>query len=246
MKSKIFNIQKFSLHDGNGIRTSVFFSKCNLRCKWCSNPECYVEENSFSKTNEFDLEHLLKEILKDKAFYNKSGGGVTLTGGEIFMQFEFVEKFCKLLKENDINIAIETAGFVDNNTFKKIAILVDYIYIDCKHYDNIRHIEGTGVSNELIIKNIEWLAQSDKEYCIRIPVIPNYNNSICDAQEFCKLFKKLGVKNIELLPFHQFGENKYKSLKHNYAYAGVKQLHNEDSNEYYQVFKENKFNILMK
>ena len=98
MEAKIFNIQKFSLHDGPGIRTCIFFSGCNLRCKWCANPECFSSINDANIYNEHDL---LSEVLKDEMFYKKSGGGVTLTGGEIFLQFDFIKSFCKLLKNNN-------------------------------------------------------------------------------------------------------------------------------------------------
>lgn len=245
MKAKIFNIQKFCLHDGTGIRTSVFFQNCNLRCKWCANPECYLQNSLLGEATQYDMKTLLEEVLKDRAFYDKSGGGVTLTGGEIFMQFDFVKNFCKLLKENHLNITIETAGACDIREFQELADLVDFIYIDCKHFDPQKHKEGTGLSNELILKNIEWLAGSQKAYRVRIPVIPGYNDSLSDAQGFCALFHKKGVKNIELLPFHQFGESKYEKARRKYAYAGMKQLHAEDLQPYFQLFLENQFNVIM-
>lgn len=239
MMAKIFNIQRFCLHDGRGIRTGVFFHECNLTCKWCANPECHREWPDIGELKEYDLQTLLAEVLKDKVFYDKSGGGVTLTGGEIFMQFEFVRSFCKLLKENRIHITIETAGAVPQDKFRELAELVDFIYIDCKHYSPEKHREGTGISNELILDNICWLCGTDREYCVRIPVIPDYNDSQEDALGFSRLFRELGVDSVELLPFHQFGESKYEKAGRDYAYAGRKQLHKEDLDEYCQVFLEN-------
>lgn len=117
MKAEVFNIQKFSLQDGPGIRTSVFFSRCNLNCAWCANPECHQQAGNLVETSEYELQELLQEVQKDKAFYDRSGGGVTLTGGEIFMQEEFVGDFCLLLKETGIHVVLETAGAVENERF---------------------------------------------------------------------------------------------------------------------------------
>ena len=238
MTGKIFNIQRFSLHDGPGIRTSIFFSKCNLKCKWCANPECNMESLTIGGTKEYDAQTLLAEVIKDKAFYDKSGGGVTLTGGEIFMQYDFIKEFCLLLKENNIHITIETAGAIEPHKFQEIAVLADFIYIDCKHYDAALHKEGTGITNNGILANIGWLAASSKKYCVRIPVIPGFNDALSDAEGFCKLFGHLGIENIELLPFHQFGESKYEKAALPYAYKGISQLHKEDLAKYHQIFIE--------
>lgn len=246
MKAKIFNIQKFSLHDGRGIRTCVFFSGCNLACKWCANPECRYASDIIGKSREYESAELLHEVLKDKVFYDKSGGGVTLTGGEIFMQYDFVKHFCFLLRENNVDIAVETAGAVESQKFRELAEWVDFIYIDCKHYDPAVHQKGTGVSNELILKNIEWLVGNRDEYCVRIPIIPHYNDAISDAQKFGELFQTIHVKNVELLPFHQFGEEKYQKLKMDYEYAGVKQLHKEDLEEYASVLRSKGICVILK
>lgn len=237
LKGYIFNIQKFCLHDGAGIRTNVFFSGCDLRCKWCANPESQLPfTDEAGETQEYTEEEVVREVLKDKAFYDKSGGGVTLTGGEVFLQFEFAMELCKILHENGVNIALETAGVVSTDKFSKLVSLADFIFIDCKHYDSERHRQGTGVGNELIVKNIAWLAGSGKKYCVRIPVIPQYNDSIQDAEEFVRLFKNLGVKEVQLLPFHQLGEKKYEKLRRNYVYKGVPQLHKEDLNLIRDIF----------
>lgn len=245
MNAKIFNIQKFSLHDGPGIRTSVFFSRCNLRCRWCANPECHLEGSTCSGIKEYTLEELLYEVLKDQAFYQKSGGGVTLTGGECLLQFEFIQEFCQQLKEKRIHIAIETAGAVPGEQFTNAVSLADFVYLDCKHYDADKHYSGTGVANEQIIQNMAWLARSQTAYCIRIPVIPGYNDTCEDAQGFCRLFQKTGVEHIELLPFHQLGENKYAKWKLKYDYAGMKQLHKEDLRAYSQVFIDNGLPVIL-
>ncbi len=236
-KGYIFNIQKFCLHDGAGIRTDVFFSGCNLRCRWCANPESQLpcgDERSEAKC--YTTEEVLREVLKDEVFYKKSGGGVTLTGGEVFMQYEFAMELCQKMHANGLNIAIETAGAVDPEKFSALVNQLDFVFIDCKHYDTQKHRQGTGIGNELILKNISWLVQSGKAYTVRIPVIPGYNDSLSDAKAFAELFVKLGVKEVQLLPFHQFGEKKYEKLNKKYDYKGVAQLHKEDLKEYKELF----------
>lgn len=234
MKAAVFNIQKFSLHDGAGIRTTIFFAGCNLRCRWCCNPDCFNMEEH----DTYSLEELLAEALKDKVFYDKSGGGVTLSGGEIFLQFEFIQEFCRALREKGVNIAVETAGCVPNEKFVKLLELVDFVFIDLKHYDDKKHREATGVSNESILKNIVSLVNSNVDYCVRIPVIPEFNDALSDAENYAALFKKLGMKKFETLPFHQFGEKKYQNLGLQYFYHGVKALHDEDLTAYRKILGE--------
>lgn len=243
LTAKIFNIQKFSLHDGQGIRTSVFFSGCNLRCKWCANPECFLPDRK--DTLIYSIDELLLHVIKDKVFYDKSGGGVTLTGGEIFMQYDFILEFISELKKLNINIVIETAGATDLQKFEKIVNSVDFVYIDCKHYDEKKHIDGTGICNKLILSNIARLAELKSTYCVRIPIIPDYNDSLDDAQQFSRLLNSLNAENVELLPFHQFGESKYDKLELEYAFKGVPQLYKTNLTEISQVFKANNINVII-
>ena len=238
----IFDIQKFCLHDGDGIRTNVFFSGCNLRCLWCANPESRPSSHSGeNNARKMTVGEVVGEVLKDKAFYDKSGGGVTLTGGEVFLQFGFAEKLCTALHKEKIHIALETAGCVPQRDFIALCDLADFVFIDCKHYDEAKHVAGTGVSNAPILRNITWLARSGKACCVRIPVIPAYNDKTEDAQAFCELFQTLGVRRVQLLPFHQFGEKKYENLGLDYAYRGVPQLHKEDLHDYLKIFEKSGF-----
>lgn len=156
----IFDIQKFCLHDGDGIRTNVFFSGCNLRCLWCANPESRPSSHSGeNNARKMTVGEVVGEVLKDKAFYDKSGGGVTLTGGEVFLQLGFAEKLCTALRKEKIHIALETAGCVPQRDFAALCDLADFVFIDCKHYDEAKHVAGTGVSNAPILRNITWLAR---------------------------------------------------------------------------------------
>lgn len=229
MKANIFNIQKFSLHDGPGIRTSVFFKGCNLRCQWCANPESQSFERQIFHEPSGDriygrlytVDELMDEILKDKLFYEKSGGGVTLTGGEPFLQHKFLILLCSELKREKIHIAAETAGHIKKDIFDNLSKLMDFIYIDFKHYNPQSHVEGTGISNTLIIENIKILSKSGSNFVVRIPIIPGFNDSLEDANHFADSLKKMKVRYVELLPFHQLGENKYKYADIEYKYKDI-------------------------
>ncbi|MDS5813677.1 glycyl-radical enzyme activating protein [Streptococcus pneumoniae] len=251
-KGIIFNIQHFSIHDGPGIRTTVFLKGCPLRCPWCSNPESQrmkPEKMKDAQREKFTLvgeektvEEIITEVLKDKEFYEESGGGLTLSGGEIFAQFEFAKAILKLAKEHHIHTAIETTAFVDHEKFIDLIQYVDFIYTDLKHYNSIKHKKVTGVFNQMIIKNIHYAFSQNKTIVLRIPVIPNFNNSLEDAEKFATLFNSLNIDQVQLLPFHQFGENKYRLLNRKYEMDGINALHPEDLIDYQKVFLNHHIN----
>jgi len=225
----VFNLQKFSIHDGAGIRTDVFFQGCNLRCGWCSNPESQpLEPLPGEKATVYTVDALVKELVKDKPFYDESGGGVTLTGGEALLHPEFVLELCPALHAVNVHVALETAACVGEDVFSRVLAAVDFAYIDLKHYDDTKHKAGTGVGNALILRNIKHALQSATPVVIRIPVIPGYNDSAEDSIGFAKLLNDLGAKEVQLLPFHQLGESKYKRLQLEYAYDGQKQMRDGD------------------
>lgn len=247
-KGIIFNIQHFSIHDGPGIRTTVFLKGCPLRCPWCSNPESQKrqpEQMLDAETNlpmimgeEKTVEEIISEVKKDVAFYEESGGGLTLSGGEIFAQFKFAKAILKRAKEEDLHTAIETTAFAEHEKFTDLIQYVDFIYTDLKHYNTIRHRKVTGVNNNLIIQNINYAFTHNKTIVLRIPVIPDFNNSLEDAQHFAKLFNDIQVDKVQLLPFHQFGENKYKLLNRKYEMSDYAALHPEELYDYQAVFLE--------
>jgi pyruvate formate lyase activating enzyme len=168
------------------------------------------------------------ELIKDKPFYDESGGGVTLTGGEALLQPEFVLALCEALHQEGIHVAIETAAYVSEEVFTRVLAAVDFAYIDLKHYDDARHRAGTGVGNALILRNIASALRGKTPAIVRIPVIPGFNDSEADFDGFAKVLNNLGAKEVQLLPFHQLGESKYKRLKLAYAYDGKKQLRDGD------------------
>ena len=251
-KGIIFNIQHFSIHDGPGIRTTVFLKGCPLRCPWCSNPESqrHLPEKMADATSGKDtivgeektVDEIISEVLKDIDFYEESGGGITLSGGEIFAQFEFALAILKSAKEVGLHTAIETTAYVEEDKFRSLIEYVDFIYTDLKHYNNIRHRKVTGVANNLIIKNIHYAFTNHKTIVLRIPVIPDFNDSLSDAEEFSKLFNELNINQVQLLPFHQFGENKYALLNRKYQMETFSALHPEDLLDYQQVFLDHNIN----
>ncbi len=221
MKVIISNIQRFSLHDGPGIRTTVFFKGCNLYCPWCSNPENinfnieqYKENNEKKYFGyEISLEDLEKEVLKDKKFY-ETGGGVTFSGGECLLQFKKIEPLLKNLKKRNINICVETSLNVSNE-FVDLAIkYVDYFYIDIKILDSeTQYLIGANCKN--YIENVNKVLNNNKNVIFRIPLIKGYTYTVNNINIILDFIKKHKVKGIELFKIHNLGEYKYKLLNKN-------------------------------
>ena len=247
----IFDIQRGSTVDGPGIRTTVFFKGCNLRCEWCHNPESQRREhqmmiyknrcngcgkcrkvcsNSLKSCNlcgkcvdycpndarricgrEYTVDEVFSEIIKDKAYYGNSDGGVTFSGGECMLQIDFLVEILKLCKENGIHTAVDTAGNVDWHSFERVIPYTDVFLYDVKCYCDDLHKRVTGVSNKLIFDNLNKLSEVS-EIIIRIPIIPGINNDIDELKGMASLIKPLNVSKIELLPYHRLGENKYLAL----------------------------------
>lgn len=248
LQACIFNIQKFSIHDGSGIRTVVFFKGCPLRCYWCSNPESQngQPEEMWDNTRKRmttvgeykTIDEVVEEVMKDEVFYEESGGGVTLSGGEVLHQAVFATELVKQLKRKGIHTATETTGYAKQTVFAKYIEQVDALYFDVKHYDPEKHKAGIGATNELILKNLAYAVEHHSNLTVRIPVIPNYNDSRQDAEEFAQLFLRMDVKSIELLPFHQFGQRKYEDLNRDYTMTDIPQLHTEDLGYFRDIMEE--------
>lgn len=270
----IFNIQKFCVNDGPGIRTTVFFKGCPLNCIWCHNPEskkavpevfynaskcvkcgkcamkceknCHIFENDTHKyarpeciicgnccdvcpTEALEVagytitaDEALKDVMKDKVFYDNSGGGMTLSGGEPMMQFEFALELMKKAKENGIHTCMETCGFADSDKYRKIAKYTDIFLFDYKITDPQDHKKYTGVSNEKILANLFMLDEMGKNTVLRCPVIPTVNDNeehlLAIAQTANKLRNILEV-NIE--PYHPLGSGKSEMLGKDYPLADL-------------------------
>lgn len=257
MNGKIFDIQRFSIYDGPGIRTNVFFKGCNLRCLWCHNPESQIAENQLmfyqskctgcGKCTEIcgntfsqnctscgrcveicphgarkitgrtaDSDEVVSEVLKDRAFYETSGGGVTLSGGEPLLQIDFAVEILRKCKENGINTAIETAANVPWSFFEKALPFLDYILCDVKCIDENLHKKLTGVSNRTILENAERLKKENISLTFRMPVIPTLNDcEVAAVKSFA------GDYPLELLAYHNTGKDKYTALGKEYALGEI-------------------------
>ena len=249
----VFNIQKFSIHDGPGIRSVVFFKGCPLRCYWCSNPESQSGKQEEMWDNDrqqmtivgdyMSVNEIMDEVMKDLPYYEESGGGVTLSGGEVLFQANFAIKLLKELRKNNVHTACETTGFAHPKIFEEFIRNVDMVFFDVKHHDTEAHMEGTNVKVELIIENLQRALKIHPNVNVRVPVIPGFNDTLADAEKFAELFNSIGVKNIEILPFHQFGENKYEYLDRDYKLSNIKQLHKEDLVEYESIINSQSVNV---
>lgn len=219
-KAIIFDIQRGSFVDGPGIRTTVFFKGCNLRCKWCHNPE---SQEKFKQTlsyadrkeecgKEYTTNEVLEIILKDKDYYGNRGGA-TFSGGECMLQIDFLEEILALCKANGVGTAVDTAGCVPFEYFSRIMPYTDLFLYDVKCFTSDLHKEGTGASNALILDNLARLKKEFKgEIIVRIPVISGFNASIEEMSKVAKFLKDLGLKKVDLLPYHAMGEHKWKAF----------------------------------
>ena len=243
-RGRIFDIQRFSVHDGPGVRTIVFLKGCPLRCRWCCNPESQSYEieqmlqNGAVKTvgRDVTVDEVLKTVLKDRIYYRRSGGGMTLSGGEMLMQPQFAQALLKAAKQNGITTAVESTGFAPFSTIEKLLPYIDTFLMDIKHIDSAVHKEYTSQPNELILENALRIAKSGTHLIIRTPVIPGFNDSAEDIAAIARFASSLpGVNEMHILPYHRIGQDKYSGLGREYTLAHLTPPTNKKMEELLRV-----------
>jgi pyruvate formate lyase activating enzyme len=279
-KGLIFNIQKFSIQDGPGIRTTLFMKGCPLHCPWCSNPEgissepeimvgerkcisckrcaeaCSVGAISFDndiRTINWELctnclecskvcpshaiqlmgeyktvDEAFKIAAQDKDFYDASGGGVTMSGGEPLLQWEFIRDFFKKCKDAGFHTALDTTAYCPWENMEQVLKYTDLILFDIKHMDPVKHEEKTGVTNDLILENLDKASRMTKIW-LRIPLVPSFNDSESNMQKTAELASRTKAERISLLPYHEWGKGKYSSLGKHYSHNGADGVLEPDS-----------------
>ena len=293
----VSNIQRFSIHDGPGIRTTVFFKGCNLRCLWCHNPETFemkaalqyfngkcsacgrcaevcpkqaisiadgkvITDRSICKLcgacvnacpndareingEAMTAEAIMDVVVKDKAYYLKSGGGITLSGGEPLLQPDGAAELLNLAKNSNISTAVETALNVKTEVIDKILPLTDYFMCDIKAADDSLHRELTGAGNKQILENIRHISSSDKEMLLRMPVVPGMNDSEENLLQTAEFINGLPNKHrLELLRFHSLARDKYSSLSLAYKAVDVVPPDNDAMARYKKIFADNGVDVI--
>ena len=292
----IFNIQRYSIHDGPGIRTTVFLKGCPLNCWWCQNPESQLNgqemifwgdrcigcgacsticpsgaiqiKNGIPITEKekcilcgkciekcpaiareiigekLTAEEVIKEIEKDLVFYEESGGGVTFSGGEPLGQSEFLEGLLNGCREKKIHTAVDTSGYIFWEILNKINPKVDLFLYDLKLMDNERHKKYTGVSNEIILENLEKLSSVHNNIFIRFPVIPGINDDYQNIKEMGEFLSSLEITQVNLLSYHYIGKDKYRRLGSAYKLATTQPPSKEKLSEVSAILR--KFNLNVK
>jgi len=261
-KGLIFDIKRFAVHDGPGIRTTIFFKGCPLKCIWCHNPESIssrvecirrtikLEDNDFEQEEligrQYTIDDLWQEIEKDSVFYTESDGGVTFSGGEPLLQNDFLRGILKKCKRNNIHTALDTCGYASNKEFKKIFPFVDLLLYDLKIIDDEYHQKFTKVSNKIILSNLKLLIEEDKNVIIRFPIIPGFTDSSDNINSIIELLLEIKKDwTIHLLPYHNTAKDKYRRLGMKYDIKELKAIGEKHINEIGKIFVNNGFNTVI-
>ncbi|MBQ9844498.1 MAG: glycyl-radical enzyme activating protein [Oscillospiraceae bacterium] len=294
----VFNVQKYSIHDGDGIRTTIFFKGCPVNCAWCHNPEsqrfdkellyfkdrctgcgkCVTKCPNGANTmidgkaeldrskctacgicadwcitqardiagKEYTVKELVKEAEKDRQFYEESGGGITLSGGEVMSQdMDYIEQLCRILHNKGYSVNIDTCGYAPYEDYKRILPYVDTFLYDIKAMDKETHEKYIGVDNELILENLKKLSADGARINIRIPTIVGINATeefMMDVVNFLKE-NSISVAQVNLLPYHNTGKHKYSKLDREYDTEGLMEKPSAESMELFKnIFVRNGFN----
>ena len=231
----VFKVKKYALHDGPGIRTTVFLKGCPLRCWWCHNPEGQRPEPdtmplAVGGRNEivgrrWTVDALMVQIEKDRIFYDESGGGATFSGGEPLCQPDFLAALLDGCRRREIHTAVDTSGHASENTIKNVLARADLVLFDLKLMDDARHRQYTGVGNRQILANLKTLAALGPEVVVRIPLVPGINDDPDNLRRTGAFVRDLNtIRQVDLLPFHSIADGKYRRLKLENKMAGARSL----------------------
>jgi glycyl-radical enzyme activating protein len=290
-KGIISDIQRFSIHDGPGIRTTLFLKGCPLRCLWCGNPETISRkpEIMFSENRCMKCETCLNachngaikstqgkspsrnrdlcqscgtcadvcpknafilrgkpmsvvavfaEVEKDLPFYKRSGGGVTLSGGEPFLQSDFLREILKRCAQEGIHTTVDTSGYAKWSAIEQCIEYIDLFLYDIKHMDPVAHKKGTTVSNELIVENLRKLLILGKNVVLSLPLIPGFNSAKEDLEQIAVFAGQSGAQELRILPYHRYGRGKYKKLGKKYPLEDLRVMDAEDVDQAKEVLEK--------
>ena len=292
-----FDINRFSLNDGPGIRTTVFLKGCYLKCEWCHNPEsqsfkpqllfnsekcincfecvkvCPTNAHKIKGTKHFvdwdlcelkgkcvavcpsgalkiigtntDVDFLMSEVLKDKKYYDKTGGGITVSGGEPMAQFEFTKDILIASKKNGLNTVLDTCGYGEKDHYKEILPFVDLFLFDYKLTDKELHEKYTGVSNEDILGNLDLLVKNGASIILRCPIIPGINDNEDHFNGIKNIIKKYPqILSVELMPYHNMGRDKANRLGMEFKLPGIRNVDTSDKQKWMNYFNRGQINVI--
>jgi pyruvate formate lyase activating enzyme len=262
MTGIVFNIKRFAVHDGPGIRTTVFLKGCPLRCLWCHNPEswsCGIQHSNktitldghvFTENQQIgydtSVDDVLKEFEKERIVMEESGGGVTFSGGEPLMQRAFLFALLKASRLSGFHTAVDTSGMANRTVFEQIVPYTNLFLYDLKLMDDTLHEKYTGVSNRQILDNLIWLASHNVQIFIRIPLINGITateENLSKIADFLKRIKEK-VSRIDILPYHRIGKSKYQKLEIPFEMVGENYSPDKDQLKSVESFFQSKgFNV---
>ncbi len=231
VQGRIADIQRFSIHDGPGIRTIVFLKGCHFRCRWCCNPEMQSYDiqtmtvNGVPKTvgRDVTVDEVLREVVKDRDFFWRSGGGMTLSGGECLSQPAFTAALLQAAKDEGLDTAIESTGFADyDSVIARVLPHLDHFLMDIKHMDSDKHKAFIGHPNDVVLANAKRIAQNAKRLVIRVPTVPGFNDTPAEIEAIARFAAGLPhVEELHLLPYHRLGQDKYSWLGREYTLPDI-------------------------
>ena len=250
VRGRIFDIQRYSVHDGPGIRTIIFLKGCMFRCRWCCNPEGQVfEPVTLAAMNgkpqkkvgeDVTAGEVMQTVLRDSVYYGRSGGGLTLSGGEMLLQPDFALALLRLAHRAGITTAVESTGYASHAVLDRLLPHIDDFLMDIKHMDAEKHKAFIGKDNALVLANAPYIAKGVRRYTVRVPVIPTFNASekeIADIARFAASIPE--TRGIHLLPYHRLGMDKYTALGRNYDMGTLLLIPDEKMRRLLAVAEEN-------